>query len=197
MTLIYVHGFNSSERSFKSQLIKQAMASIGKEADFYCPRLHWQPYLAIQQLEVLIEGKLASGQNVALVGSSLGGFYSLYLSEKYNLKAVLINPAVEAPILLQDLLGVQENPYTNERYTLTQTHIEELQTIDVTKPTGNNIWLMLQEGDEVLDYQAALNRFKQVERLTHEKGGDHSFVDFDRFAETILEFTGVIDRTCR
>ncbi|TDO96261.1 YqiA/YcfP family alpha/beta fold hydrolase [Marinomonas balearica] len=193
MTLIYVHGFNSSEKSYKSQLTKQAMASIGKEADFLCPRLHWQPKLAIQQLESLIEDKLSTNRRVALVGSSLGGFYSLYLSEKYDLNAVLVNPAVEAPTLLQELLGDQKNPYTNEQYILTQQHIEELKSIDVAAPSGKRIWLMLQEGDEVLDYQAALNRFKVIERVTHEKGGDHSFVGFDRFLNAILEFTNVLD----
>jgi predicted esterase YcpF (UPF0227 family) len=32
--------------------------------------------------------------DINLVGSSLGGFYSLYLSNKYNLKAILINPSI-------------------------------------------------------------------------------------------------------
>ncbi len=32
--------------------------------------------------------------DIILVGSSLGGYYSIYIGEKYNLKTILINPSV-------------------------------------------------------------------------------------------------------
>ncbi len=38
--------------------------------------------------------------DISLVGSSLGGFYSIYLSNKFNLKAILINPAVNPSITI-------------------------------------------------------------------------------------------------
>ncbi len=51
----------------------------------------------------------------------------------------------------------------------------------------SDFWLLQQEDDEVLDYRQAVERF-QGGRQTVEKGGDHSFVDFDRYPEKIIEF---------
>ncbi|WP_417552476.1 YqiA/YcfP family alpha/beta fold hydrolase [Marinomonas fungiae] len=188
--IIYVHGFNSSEFSFKSQQIKARLEALGKSEQFSCPRLPWQPHKAVILLEKKIEELLALKQTVALIGSSLGGFYSAYLSAKYDLKAVLVNPAVEAPTLLRDYLGIQTNPYTFEQYELAEEHMWELEALDRPVCAAKNLWLMLQEEDEVLNYRAALERFPEVARLTCEPGGDHSFIDFERFIDDILRFVG-------
>lgn len=188
--LIYVHGFNSSELSYKSQQILQRMATLGMSECFACPRLPWQPSKAIALLETMIEERLEEGYEVVLIGSSLGGFYSVYLSAKYDIKAVLVNPAIEAPVLLRRYLGTQTNPYTGECYELTEAHMYELEKLDDCNVNQSLIWLMVQEQDKVLDYRAALERFSSPARLTYETGGDHSFMGFDRFLDDILLFSG-------
>ncbi len=187
--LIYIHGFNSSECSHKANVLKQAAHSFHAEDTFISPRLSWQPKLAIQQLEELIEANLWQG--VTLIGSSLGGFYAVYLTEKYAIKSILVNPAMQAPMLLKDYLGPQLNPYTNEMYELTDEHMVELEALVVAAPTSPRYWLMVQEGDEVLDYRAALEAFPDAAKLTHEKGGDHSFTDFQRFSADIFKFAEI------
>jgi len=189
-TLLYIHGFNSSERSHKATVLIDAAKKLNKPNAILSPRLSWQPAKAIKQLESIIEERQADG--ICLVGSSLGGFYAAYLAEKYQIKAVLINPAVQAPELLTEHLGAQHNPYTDEHYELTQSHMTELKQLVVKKPTGHLYWLMVQEGDETLDYQASLHAFPSVGKLTHEKGGDHRFADFERFKEEILRFANVL-----
>jgi predicted esterase YcpF (UPF0227 family) len=188
--LLYIHGFNSSELSHKATLLGDAAKRLGVPNTVISPRLSWQPTQAIKQLEKIIEANQQQG--LTLIGSSLGGFYAAYLAEKYTLKAILVNPAVQAPILLKDYLGPQTNPYTNEVYELTQAHMLELEQLVVTEPTADLYWLMLQEGDEVLDYQEALKAFPQTARLTHEKDGDHSFIGFDRFSKEILHFAKIL-----
>lgn len=188
--LLYIHGFNSSELSHKATVLGNAAKKIGLPEAVISPRLSWQPTQAIKQLEVIIEANQAKG--ITLIGSSLGGFYAAYLAEKYRLKAILVNPAVQAPILLQGYLGPQFNPYTNEEYELTQAHMAELEQLVVTKPTADLYWLMIQEGDEVLDYREALKVFPQTARLTHEENGDHSFTEFERFSEDILRFAEIL-----
>ncbi|MDE8603847.1 hypothetical protein M3I01_013160 [Marinomonas sp. RSW2] len=188
--LLYIHGFNSSELSHKATLLCDAAKRFGVPGAILSPRLSWQPAHAIKQLETIIEANQQQG--LTLIGSSLGGFYAAYLAEKYRLKAILVNPAVQAPTLLKDYLGSQTNPYTNEVYELTQVHMLELEQLVVTEPTADLYWLMLQEGDEVLDYQEALKAFPKTARLTHEKNGDHSFIEFDRFSKEILHFAKIL-----
>lgn len=189
--LLYIHGFNSSERSYKAQLLTEVVSALNKGQAVLSPRLSWQPSVAIKQLEGIIQENLAKG--VTLIGSSLGGFYAAYLAEKYQLKAILVNPAVEAPSLLQNHLGKQLNPYTGEEYELTQDHMQELEVLVVKQPTASLYWLMVQEGDEVLDYRAALKAYPKIHKLTHEKGGNHRFEGFDCYLDEILLFAGIID----
>jgi uncharacterized protein len=188
--LLYIHGFNSSELSHKATVLGNAAKKIDLPEAVISPRLSWQPAQAIKQLEAIIEANYERG--ITLIGSSLGGFYAAYLAEKYRLKAILVNPAVQAPILLQGYLGPQFNPYTNEEYELTQDHMIELEQLVVTKPTADLYWLMIQEGDEVLDYKEALKAFPKTARLTHEEKGDHSFVEFERFSAEILRFAKIL-----
>ncbi|QUX92907.1 hypothetical protein CYL31_16490 [Marinomonas sp. A3A] len=188
--LLYIHGFNSSERSHKATVLGEAAKKMGLPDAVISPRLSWQPAQAIKQLESIIEANQQQG--ITLIGSSLGGFYAAYLAEKYRVKAILVNPAVQAPVLLQDFLGPQLNPYTNEEYELTQAHMIELEQLVVTEPTADFYWLMVQEGDEVLDYKEALKAFPKTARLTHEEKGDHSFTEFERFSAEILRFAEIL-----
>lgn len=192
-SLLYIHGFNSSERSHKALVLGEAMAELGKSDGFFSPRLPWQPTHAIALLEEMIRSHLEAhgAGSMTLVGSSLGGFYASYLAEKFQLKAVLVNPAVQAPQLLVGHVGAQYNPYTDEHYELTHAHMEELSALEVLQPTPEYYWLMVQEGDEVLDYRAALNAFPKTAKLTCEANGDHRFVGFERFAHDILCFAGI------
>ena len=64
------------------------------------------------------------------MGSSLGGYYATYLAEKHNLPAVLINPAVVAPISLNQYLGTQSNLYTGASFEFTLAHIEQLRALE-------------------------------------------------------------------
>lgn len=189
-TLLYIHGFNSSERSHKATVLVEAATALGFPDAVMSPRLSWQPAKAIQQLDAIIKAKKDAG--LTLIGSSLGGFYAAYLAEKHRLAAILVNPAVQAPTLLLDYLGPQHNPYTGERYELTASHMAELEQLVVAKPTADLYWLMVQEGDEVLDYREALKAFPNTARLTHEAQGDHSFTEFARFSTEILRFAQII-----
>ena len=58
--------------------------------------------------------------SLAFVGSSLGGFYATWLAERYDAKAVMINPSVRPFTDLERYLGPQRNLYTGEAYELTR-----------------------------------------------------------------------------
>lgn len=185
--LLYIHGFNSSPYSLKANMMRDWCAQQRPDIKVVIPQVAHFPQQAAQQLIELVEQYQADYQ-IGLVGSSLGGYLSVWLNQRYQFKAVLVNPAVKPYELLRDFLGEQENPYTQERYILKESHIQELKQLDVDElKQPSDFWLLQQTADEVLDYHQAVARFALSEQ-TVENGGDHSFVGFDRYPEKIINF---------
>ena len=184
--IVYLHGFNSSPASGKARLLGEHMAILGREADYYCPALP----ISAREAVALVETDLARRrpQSVTLVGSSLGGFYATYLAERHGWKAVLVNPAVHAHLLLRDALGPQKNWHTGETWELAASHLAELAALDVPAISRPERYLLLaQTGDEVLDYRDAVRYYAGARQIV-ETGGDHGFVGFERHFQTILDF---------
>jgi len=199
--ILYIHGFNSSPLSLKAEQTRKYLAKHYPEVAFFCPQLASTPVKAITQLEQLIE-KYSSKENNSksnslnvqwyLIGSSLGGYFSCYLATKYNCSAVLVNPAIRPYELLNDYIGEQVNPYTEEVYQVTEDHIQQLQALEQAAPTidgkeKNNYLVMVQTGDEVLNYQQAVEKYQHC-RLIVQEGGDHSFINFDNCLPTISDY---------
>lgn len=184
--ILYLHGFRSSPQSFKARLLERAMAERGLASRFFCPALSHQPRLAMAQAEAI----LAEQGPLTLVGSSLGGYYATWLAEKHDLAAVLVNPAVVAHLSLADYLGSQTNLYTGEVFDFTREHIATLEALAVAELSPSRYWLLVEEGDEVLDYRQAVARYAGA-RQTVLPGGDHSFTRFGEYVPQILEFAGL------
>jgi uncharacterized protein len=186
--LLYIHGFNSSPQSHKASIFKQWMAQQHPHIPYEVPYLKPYPAEAIAQLEKLVESYLAKKEKIGLVGSSLGGFYAAWLAEKYNLRAVLVNPSVRPFDLLGKYIGENKNFYNDDHYLFEQKHVDELKAFYVPihkKP--ENLLLMLQTGDEALDFKEATAKYFASENII-EYGGDHGFRDFERWFNYILQF---------
>ena len=184
--IVYLHGFNSSPASGKARQLGEYMAGLGRQADYYCPALPTSPHEAI----VHVEAELARRhpESVTLIGSSLGGFYATYLAEKHGWKAVLVNPAVHAHKLMRGALGPQTNWHSGEKWELTEAHLAELAALDVPAISQPERYLLLvQTGDEVLDYRDAVAYYAGATQII-EDGGDHGFAGFERHVQTILDF---------
>jgi len=189
--ILYIHGFNSSPQSLKAEQTKAYLAINHPEVVFHCPQLATSPQAAIRQLEDIIQ-QVADNSTWSFIGSSLGGYFASYLAEKHQQLAVLINPAIKPFELLDDYIGQQENPYTGIIYHVTKLHITELKAMEPSAPKfdsqqKNNTLIMVQTGDEVLDYQQAIEKYQHC-RLIVEQGGDHSFINFDKKLPTIADF---------
>lgn len=183
--ILYIHGFNSSPLSTKAQLTKAYFAEHFMDIGFHCPQLPSNPKAAIELLAGIIEQQ--PNERWALMGSSLGGYFSTYLAEKFGIKAVLINPAVKPYELLADYIGEQQNPYTHERYQVEASHMDDLQQLSCKIIEKKYYLVMVQSGDEVLDYRQAVAKYKNCE-LVVQQGGDHSFVDYDKMLPQIADF---------
>lgn len=185
--LLYIHGFNSSPLSHKANVMKVYCEQYRPDIKVLVPQLPCFPELAANLLLDIVE-QHKEDYRIGLVGSSLGGYMSMWLNNQFGFRAVVVNPAVKPYELLADYLGEQVNPYTNETYMLEKQHIAELIALDTpTIRDPSNFWLLQQEEDEVLDYRQAVSKFVGAKQ-TVESGGDHSFVDFERYPEKIIKF---------
>jgi len=191
--LLFIHGFNSSPSSFKAQETKAYLSKHFPDVQFHCPQLATTPKQAILQLEQIIVRKTIQDfnskpdQHWYLIGSSLGGYFATYLSQKYQLPAALINPAVTPYLLLEEYIGKQVNPYTNEAYFIESQYMNDLKMLEQAEISKNNYLVMVQTGDEVLDYQQAVEKYKNS-RLIVQNGGDHSFIDYQLMLPKISDF---------
>lgn len=183
--VIYLHGFLSSPNSEKAIETRDWLAEHCPEAEFICPQINNLPDLAAAQLIELIEPLLA--RQPVLMGSSMGGFYCAWLSAKYGLKAVLVNPAVYIDTLLQAYLGENINPYTQQRFLLTPYHIDILAQMNTLEAEQTNLYMLLQTGDETLNYENALARYPHAKVLV-EAGGNHRFDGYQQHLPNIMQF---------
>jgi predicted esterase YcpF (UPF0227 family) len=186
--IIYLHGFNSSPQSGKAQYLKRYLDGLGKGAEFVCPQLSHRPDLAVAVVEAEIARQ--PKERITLVGSSLGGFYATWLAEKHKVRAVLMNPAIDPHVGLRAYLGPQQAFHGGERYELTEAHLRQWKELFVINVHPERYLLLVETGDEVLDYQAAVRKYRGAKQVVVQ-GGDHTFASFPEQIQLILEFAGM------
>ena len=162
--------------------MQRYMAERGLAHEFACPTL---PPLAQDAMKAVAP---YMSNHCCLVGSSLGGFYATYLAERHGLKAVLINPAIDPHVGLRAYLGPQKNLHTGEPYELTEAHLREWEELYVPRITPRRYLLLVETGDEVLDYRRAVERYAGAAQVVIQ-GGDHSLQSFPQHLARILEFS--------
>ncbi len=184
--LIYLHGFLSSPESKKAQQTLAFFRQQGFGDQVLLPQMRHGPAQTALELERLFD--LHSKRKILLMGSSLGGFYASYFSEKYDIPAVLINPAVRPFELWETHLGEHKNYYTDEIHLVTREHIQELLDLDVSsieKP--QNFMVLVQTGDETLDYGQAIEKFAESNCVIRQNGS-HSYENFEAELPLIFDF---------
>jgi predicted esterase YcpF (UPF0227 family) len=189
-TIVYLHGFRSSPASVKATQMRAAVDAMpaARRPELFIPDLQRAPKLAIAQVACLVQE--ARGP-VTLVGSSLGGFYATHVAERFGVRAVLVNPAVRPYDDLAPYLGIQTNLYTGEAFEVTHAHFAELRDLRVpaiSRP--ERFFLLLETGDEVLDYREAIVHYAGAWQYVR-GGGDHAFQDYAVQLPAILRFAGV------
>lgn len=185
--VVYLHGYNSSELSHKAQICREWLAANHPSITFSAPRLPDNPDHIAPAIEAHVK-QLGGAKGLALIGSSMGGFFANFFAEQFACPCVLINPAVYPHKLLSQFIGSQKNPYTGAEYVLTAAMMQGLKAKIVSEFRRPNLrMVLLQQGDEVLDYREAAQLFAE-QYLIVEQGGDHSFVQFERWLPKVGEF---------
>lgn len=183
-SLLYLHGFNSSPSSIKAS---QAQTYFKHSARYRLevPALPPEPRQAISLLSDIIEQGDISG----VVGSSLGGYYSLFLHAKYDLPAALINPAAKPFELLTDYIGINTNMYTGEQYEVKPEHMQQLLELNLSSNAFDlsRLFLLSETDDEVLNYRDAVEKLVGA-KMYLTRGGDHSYQAFATHLPAIQSF---------
>lgn len=188
--LLYLHGFRSSPQSAKARLMAQHMATHQPQVQWWCPQLPPSPHAA---MALLVQGiQDWPRDTMAVIGSSLGGFYATSVAEQTGCKAVLLNPAVNPARDLAKYIGEQVNWHNpQERFFFQPEFVDELRDMAPAHLTRPERYLaILAKGDEVLDWREMQSRYAQTHiRLL--EGGDHALSDFDTHLPAVLAFLGL------
>lgn len=185
--LLYLHGFRSSPASTKARMTVEAVKQRYPKTVMLCPLLAASPKVAIAELQQLV--KDWPRESMALVGSSLGGFYATYLAQAWACKAVLLNPAVQPARDLAAHLGEQtawHDPASH--FIFEQAYLEELRTLELRRITHpERYFAVIAKGDEVLDWREMVAHYPGVQtKLLPE--GDHALSDYAQHMDQVLDF---------
>jgi len=182
--IVYLHGFASSSQSEKALLVRDYFQQHLPQHRLSVPDLPYTPAEAWQELQLLC----VQNPPQLVIGSSLGGFLATALAEQYGCRAVLINPAVRPHLLLQQHLGRYYHPVRQQHYEVRADHLPLLENLQVQELRQPSQYLvLLQSGDEVLDYRQALDFYQQCQTDVQE-GGDHSYQNLQSRLADIVNF---------
>ena len=131
-------------------------------------------------------------ERMAVVGSSLGGFYATVVAERSGCPAALLNPAINPARDLAGHIGdltsfhdPDDHFYFRPEY-VTQLRVMTPRTI--TRP--ERYFAVIAKGDEVLDWHEMTARYAGASVHLLE-GGDHALSDFDVHLPHLLGFLGL------
>jgi len=187
--VVYLHGFRSSPRSSKAVMTGEAIKALSTSdnpIEWYCPQLVASPKASMDMVIKHIEE--SKHDRLVVIGSSLGGYYTNYLAEKYDCKAVALNPAVRAPKELAPHVGMLTSYDTDEPYDFRPEYIDELKSLQVEQISNpGRYFLMAAKGDELLDWREMVDFYKGAEQLVLE-GSDHGIADYLDHLPRVLKF---------
>ena len=185
--LLYLHGFRSSPQSNKARIMADYVSAKHPKVRWWCPQLPPSPRDAAS---LIVEG-IASWprQSMAVMGSSLGGYYASWVAQLARCKSVLINPAVNPARDLEKYIGEQASWHDpEEKFFFRPEYIDELRLLDTRSMTpAAPEMVLIAQGDEVLDWTEMSARYPHALQLVQE-GGDHALSNFEEYLNRVEEF---------
>jgi predicted esterase YcpF (UPF0227 family) len=191
--LLYLHGFRSSPRSAKARQVAARVQADHPAVTWWCPQLPPSPQEA---MDLVMRGISAWPQaEMAVVGSSLGGFYATCVAQAVACRAVVLNPAVHPARDLAKYIGEQVSWHDpGERFFFEPAFVDQLRMLE-TGPLlyPEKCFAVIAKGDEVLDWREMTARYAgaQVKLL---EGSDHALTDFDAHIDDVCGFLNLARR---
>ncbi len=190
--ILYLHGFQSSPNSFKAQLIEGKLKRLKRQNEYICPQLSSSPEKSIEL--ALKSARQYSSKPIAVIGSSLGGYYANWIAEELECRAVLLNPVID-PWKIRILGDSPDRSDLRVREWLefTETYEKELESIRVTKITRPDRYMLIAAtGDQLLDWKMMQMHYEGAKQIIID-GSDHGLSDFEQYIDDVLSFCGIGD----
>ena len=189
--IIYLHGFSSIGWGNKSKYIAQHYEGKVFAPDYPAH----DPHNAISFLQhylVDLQQQNPNGGSIFLIGSSMGGFYANWLAQNFGFNCVMINPAITPWLTLAKYIGVSNIFGTEETFIFTQEMLEASKNYahDPQNLREVSRLILLDKGDELIDYRKTKKLFKNIARIITYENGDHRFSHIE---EALPEITKAID----
>ena len=171
-------------------MVAQRMALDHPGLRFWCPQLPPSPREAMALLmHGIADWPRAS---MAVMGSSLGGYYATWVAENLGCPAVVLNPAVFAARDLARYVGEHTAWHDPaESFVFKADYVAELQALACTglkRPA--NYFALIAKGDEVLDWREMTARYPGA-HIKLLPGSDHAISDFADHLDDVLGFLGL------
>jgi uncharacterized protein len=133
-------------------------------------------------------------ETMAVMGSSLGGFYATCVAEAAGCKAVVLNPAVHPARDLARYVGEQTAWHDpNEHFVFEAAYVNELRALEEETQVlrhPQNYFAVIAKGDELLDWKEMTARYPGA-KIKLLEGSDHALTDFDAHIAHVLSFLGL------
>lgn len=185
--LLYLHGFRSSPLSTKARQVAAHVAQHHPGVTWWCPQLPPSPKAAME----LVLQRTADWprDSMAVIGSSLGGFYAACVAQATGCRAALLNPAVHPARDLARHIGEHAAWHDpSQHFFFEPAYVDELRALEpgpLREP--QQVMAVIAKGDEVLDWREMVARYPGSRILLLE-GGDHALSGFEAQLPPVLDF---------
>lgn len=188
--IVYLHGFLSSGRSAKSREIASHLAEHFPEIRLIAPDLDDAPENTY--MSALQAAKSADCRILAVVGSSLGGFWTRMLASELSCKAVLINPVISVTKCLPQFAGRHVNPHTGNEFVINADNLPAFHQkweLPPDQEEAARTLVILGMKDEVLNPHLSEKFFKNSGcRMFKIADENHRIEQFSQYCAMMMDF---------
>lgn len=169
-------------------MLREHLQKLDLVDQFVCPALPASPRMASQL--ALYAARSTRAERVALIGSSLGGYYATWVAEQLGCRAVLLNPAVDPARDLQAHVGRQPVFFSDDEIDFRPEYIDELRALDTGVTNPERYFLIAATGDTVINYRMMVAKYHGARQRVIE-GSNHELSDFAQYVDEVLSFCGI------
>jgi len=189
MIIIYLHGFRSTGSNGKTAILKEMFPEYRVIGCQFSPH---KPSLAskeLSELMVSLKGESEALDGLCVIGTSLGGFWSRWLSFKFGIKSLIVHPSLHPDKTIP--VGTF-SVFDDSDRSIQVSSEDQKEFVDFKVPSDQangldcHVWVNLD--DELLDAQSIVTELNNLHKVTTFDSGGHRFLQFIKMRDDIDRF---------